>query len=134
MLHVSFRLRASADIQQVLRAGKRIHIPFAAVYILVPSPAKQTRITCVVGKRVHKTSVVRHAVQRKLRAAASALPLKQDEPYDMVIVGLSAQVRMMTNEEITKHILHAIQTTINSQAHSVVSDSRVSDRKKGMPL
>lgn len=112
MLASKYRLRASADIAHVIRNGKKIHTPCAVITILIPSPVNHTRIACVVGKKVDRSSVVRHSVQRKLRAGAAALPLEGTTPYDMVIVASNTRARTMKNEEITNHIRYAIQTAI----------------------
>ena len=111
MLSPKFRLRASADIERTIRAGKRIQTPFAALYILAPSVVAHVRICCVAGKKVDTSAVVRHAVQRKLRAASAALPIQSDNPYDMVIVASNTLSRTMKIKEITSHLLHAITTT-----------------------
>lgn len=108
MLSPKLRLRASADIERAIRTGKRIQTPFATVYILTPSTVAHARICCVAGKKVDASAVVRHAVQRKLRAASAALPIQSDNPYDMVIVASNTLSRIMKIEEITNHLLHAI--------------------------
>lgn len=110
MLSLKHRLAKTADIQQVIRLGKRVQTPFGTLYILIPALTIHTRIACVVGKRVDKSSVARHRIQRRLRAAASALPLTAQNPYDMVIVAGNTQARSMNIEEITTHIAHAITT------------------------
>ncbi len=114
MLSPSHRLAKTADIQQVIRAGKRIQTPFATLYILSPALAAKTRITCIVGKRVDKSAVGRHRIQRRLRAAAAALPLTTPNPYDMVIVAVNIQARSMNIEEVTNYLSHAITTAIPS--------------------
>lgn len=113
MLPSQFRLRASADIERAIRLGMRAHTPFATLYLFPRESGGGTRIACVVGKRVDKTAVIRHAVQRKLRAAANALPLALDRPYDMVIVARNSQARLLKGNEITQYILHAIRTAIS---------------------
>lgn len=114
MLSSKHRLQKTADIQQVIRAGKRVQTPFATLYILIPAPTTHTRIACVAGKRVDKSAVGRHRIQRRLRAAAVALPLTPLNPYDMVIVAVNTQARSMSIEEITRHIAHAITSAIPS--------------------
>lgn len=111
MLASSFRLRASADIERVTRAGKRLVVPIATIYLLSPSPSGHTRIACVAGKRVHKSSVVRHAVQRKLRAACRTLPLDLKDSYDMVIIASRADIRTMKQEEIKSTLFNAIASS-----------------------
>lgn len=110
MLSPKHRLAKTADIQQVIRLGKRAQTPFATLYILIPALTTHTRISCVVGKKADKSAVGRHRIQRRLRAAASALPLMQGNPYDMVIVASNTQARSISIEEITTHIAHAITT------------------------
>ncbi len=114
MLPPLSRLRASGDIERVIKTGRRISTPIATLYILSPSTAGCVRISCVVGKKVHKLSVVRHRVQRKLRAACNALPLGADRSYDMVIVASNVNIRTMKNDEITTILLHGIHTAFSS--------------------
>lgn len=111
MLPAPSRLRASTDIQRVLRTGKRIHTDIATIYILSPSPVRHIRVACVAGKKVDARAVMRHRVQRKLRAAVSALPLKEDHTYDMLIVASNTKAGFMKNEDITNNLLHAITST-----------------------
>lgn len=114
MLPSRFRLTASADIERVITIGTRVYTPFATLYVLAQPEKDCTRIACVVGKRVDKTAVVRHAVQRKLRAAIITLPVTMKASYDMVIVASNTRARLMKSSEITEHILHAYTTAISA--------------------
>jgi ribonuclease P protein component len=85
MLPRSARLRRTAEIQQVLRAGRCLTTPHLRI-CTHPSSHDHPRIACVVGKSVHRGAVRRHRYQRWLREIARTFLSEHPAiaPYDMV--------------------------------------------------
>ncbi len=92
MLPRRARLRRSVDITAVVRQGRRINAPGVRVYWR-PGEAVTSRIACVVGTRVHKSSVVRHRYQRWLRVVAQEAGSVFPVPSDVVWVAAPAILR-----------------------------------------
>lgn len=69
MLSRPYRLSQAKDIQATLRQGYCAHLPPIKVCFRRTNNA-QSRITCIVGRRVDHSSVVRHRYQRYLRELA----------------------------------------------------------------
>lgn len=86
MLPRKQRLARSADIQHVLRRGRCFQVP--GMRICVAPGATQSRVACIVSKKVSRLAVRRHRYQRWLRSLAKELlagPLVGKQ-YDMVLV------------------------------------------------
>ncbi len=74
----------SQRIQAILRHGQRLETRYATLMVQ-PMSQGAAEVACVVGKKVHVSSVVRHRYQRLLRAAARPL-IQAGLKYDMVMV------------------------------------------------
>ena len=72
MLSRLYRLSRAKDIQATLRQGRCAHLPPIKICFRRTNNA-QPRITCIVGRHVDRSSVVRHRYQRYLREIARDL-------------------------------------------------------------
>lgn len=107
MLPFKNRLSADSDIKRVVTIGARTRTNIASVYI-APSKVDALRFACVVGKRVHKSAVVRHSIQRKIRAACKLLDINR-VGLDVVIVATTPEIRFMGIQDIVLEISHAFR-------------------------
>lgn len=105
MLPFKNRLSADSDIKRVVTTGARVRTNIASVYI-APSNVGALRFACIAGKKVHKSAVVRHSVQRKIRSACKFLDIKQEQ-LDIVIVATTPEIRFMKVQDIAREISHA---------------------------
>ncbi len=103
MLSPNNRLTASSDIERVVVSGTRVRTRIVAIYS-APSNVGRIRFACVAGKKVHKSSVIRHSLQRKLRAACRSAITRIPGSYDIVVVALTPTIRSMKLQEVTQEI------------------------------
>ncbi|MEK7500234.1 MAG: ribonuclease P protein component [Patescibacteria group bacterium] len=88
MLARKNRLTKSIDIENVVVRGTRVRGKNIAIYSAV-NTLPVVRFACVAGKKVHASSVVRHRVQRKIRAACASVITSFRGSYDIVVVAQS---------------------------------------------
>lgn len=74
----------SQRVRVILREGERFETP-SLTLVVVSTPGSSGQVACVVGKKVHKSAVVRHRYQRLMRAALAEV-LKKKPAYDMVVM------------------------------------------------
>ncbi|MDA1168781.1 MAG: ribonuclease P protein component [bacterium] len=103
MLARKNRLTASSDIKNVVARGSRVRGNNIAIYSAV-NPLDVVRFACVAGKKVHASSVVRHRVQRKIRAACAYIVTTWTGSYDIVVVAQSQGVCSMSVQDIEQEI------------------------------
>lgn len=108
MLALENRLAASSDITRVVTVGSRIRVKNVALYS-APSDKGLFRFACVAGKKVHQSSVVRHAVQRKLRAACRKAITALSGSCDIVVVALSPSIQYMKVLELEQEIISGLK-------------------------
>lgn len=103
MLPRPLRLRRSADIRRVTTTGRRFVTPYFTAYCLKSSTLSPPQAAVVVGKRVHKSAVVRHRYQRWLRAllrhSLTALP----PGVELVVVGRPDLVSLTSQQLLYPH-------------------------------
>lgn len=90
MLPAAFRLRRSDTIATVVRTGIHFTTPYVRIHALVDPQSLNSRIACVVGRKVHSSSVQRHRYQRWLREGAAELLPHLKKAYDIVLVARSS--------------------------------------------
>lgn len=108
MLASTNRLTASQDIERVVKGGARVRTNIVALYS-APSTEGVVRFACVAGKKVHKSAVVRHGVQRKLREACRKQSTLYTGSYDIVVVALTPQISSMDLEDVSQEIAHGLK-------------------------
>lgn len=108
MLPPDSRLTASSDIKSVVVSGSRVRTSILAIYT-APSNVGHIRFACIAGKKVHASAVIRHAVQRKLRAACKELSTSLVGSYDIVVVALSATIRSMSLRDVERDIAQGVE-------------------------
>lgn len=115
MLPRAHRLRASQDIQAVVRRGRCLTTPAVRVCAL-PREASGSRVACVVGKRVHRHAVVRHRYQRQLRVLARRVldRLPSNEAYDMVWVAQPGIGRSGDWQKVTAELVPRVVSFLAS--------------------
>lgn len=92
----------SRQIQSLLRTGEHYETPSTSL-VVRPADRKFSQTACVVGKKVHASSVIRHRYQRLLRAAAQAV-IKNHLAYDMVIIAKPAILKIKKLDELKKEL------------------------------
>lgn len=102
------RLSSSRDIQRTLKAGLRAKTKLFSIYV-AQSGGASMRFVCVVGKKVHKSSVVRHAIQRRIRAACRKIQFPDNWYRDVVLLALSSEIQTMSIEDIASDIQYGLQ-------------------------
>lgn len=103
MLAKKNRLAASSDIEDVVVRGARVQGKYVTIYYS-PSVGGEVRFACVAGKKVHASAVVRHRVQRKLRAACREIVTTYKGSYDIVVVARTPEVASVNVQEIISEI------------------------------
>ncbi|HSX24487.1 MAG TPA: ribonuclease P protein component [Candidatus Andersenbacteria bacterium] len=109
MMKPPYRLRSSHIIRETLRYGARSRLSYGDIYTAPSADAESVAIACIVGKRVHASSVVRHAIQRRVRAACGKLIPLINGPYVIVIVVSDSVVLDMDFQVLMSDIYYAIQ-------------------------
>ncbi len=109
MLALENRLTASSDIKKVVMQGRCVRTKSMNI-CSSPSSLNHVRFACVAGKKVHASAVVRHGVQRKLRAACREVITTIDGSYDIVVVALTKNIRSMSVRDIAKEITSGLPT------------------------
>lgn len=99
MLPRPLRLRRRKDVKRVMHTGRRIRTQYAIIYVTRVS-VPQSRIACVVGRRVHSSAVRRHRIQRWLREIARSTIADMSTPYDMVWVALPGIANVKTKMQL----------------------------------
>lgn len=113
MMKPDNRLRASADIMRVLKSGRKARFFGFSLYVApVLESGAGLRIACIVGKKVHASSVVRHAIQRRVRAAAARSIHALPTGYDVVIVVHDGVLLTVDFEEMIQSLYYGILTLV----------------------
>ncbi|MEX1112262.1 MAG: ribonuclease P protein component [Candidatus Andersenbacteria bacterium] len=100
------RIRHTAEVLAVIRRGQKIRTPYLLLYLL---PAKQWRMACVVGKKVSKSAVVRHRIQRQLREIVRDVVVgASGGPYDVVVVALPSAVKVDSHQILRQAVISAV--------------------------
>ena len=86
MLPAAHRLRRSDAIATVVRTGIHLTTPYVRIHALPTPDNVVSRVACVVGQKVHSSSVKRHHYQRWIRECAQQLLPKLKSAYDIVLV------------------------------------------------
>lgn len=108
MLAPDNRLTASQDIESVVKSGTRTRAGIVTIYS-APSTKGRIRFACVAGKKVDKSAVVRHGVQRKLRAACREHITALQGSYDIVVVALTPTIRSMSLQDVSREIVDGLR-------------------------
>lgn len=108
MVGPQHRLRASSEIMQTLKNGRRVHFSCYDIYTRPLEAGAHVRMACIAGKRVHGSSVVRHAVQRRVRSAFGVLIPAINAPYAVVIVVTSSVVLGMDFKRLLHDIYYGV--------------------------
>lgn len=74
----------SLEIKDIIQCGQRFELPALRLYVH-PNRFLPPKTACIVGKKVHRSAVVRHRYQRLLREAVRAA-ICSGVKYDMVVV------------------------------------------------
>ncbi len=91
----------------VVRRGRRLRTPYLVMYVL-RSTAGSSRVACVVGKKVHRTAVVRHRIQRQMREIAQQTIPSLSRSHDMVWVALPSAASVKTKARLGEGIQSAL--------------------------
>lgn len=104
MIPRSHRLTGS-DVDEIVRFGKRFADGFNTVFAR-RSRSNNIRIACVVGKRVARSAVHRHRIQRWMREAAREYIYldRWTLSLDMVWVAKPKMGTMKQLSEVKEHI------------------------------
>lgn len=108
MLQPQNRLRDSGEIMETLRRGARFRLPYCEIYVVGSAGQQRSRFACIAGKRVHAHAVVRHAVQRRLRAVSARIIPCIPVPCDVVIVVSSSVVLDMDFNSLVRDVYYGI--------------------------
>lgn len=108
MLSSPNRLTASSDIERVVVKGARVRTNIITIYS-APSDKGRIRLACVAGKKVHPSAVIRHSIQRKLRAACRLHITSLSGSYDIVVVALNQEIRVMSVDEVVRDIARGLE-------------------------
>ncbi len=108
MFAAAHRLASSQDIERVMKTGARVQTEHAVIYS-APSPSGTFRCACIVGKKVHKSAVIRHRIQRRLREACKESMVAISSAYDIVVIAKKQHIQLMDMQEIVHEITGGIQ-------------------------
>lgn len=95
------RLRRNDEVLAVIRRGKKYRTPYALVYTL---PSRQVRFTCVVGKKVSRSAVIRHRIQRQLREIMREALSSTDVKYDIVLIAIPPIVEVESYDKLRQAV------------------------------
>lgn len=119
MLPRPHRLRETRAIRHIIATGSYCESSAVRIWS-VPGATNQTRIACVVGRRVDTRAVRRHHYQRWLRQAAAHV-LKGLPPgtpvCDMVWVAKPAISRINSLEQLVQALTPCVQRIISLKPH-----------------
>lgn len=108
MLAREQRLRRSEDIMRVMRHGRRIKMPHALLYVAAAPNTEGVRVACIVGKRVHRSAVRRHSIQRRLRESVRTHLPRASSPVDLVVVAQPSIVEVRDFEQLAAEVAHGL--------------------------
>jgi ribonuclease P protein component len=101
MLPRNQRLTRQADIVAVLRGGKRYRSEAVQVYV---KSSQDSRLACVVGKKVSPLATVRHRYQRWLRVIGREI-VAQSPQADIVVVAQPAIKKYQDLKTLRQEVL-----------------------------
>lgn len=83
MVQRGARLADAQEIKATIRTGRHLNTPYLHIYI-TQTDKPQSRVACIVSKKVAKLAVHRHRYQRMMRHAASEIIADLPQTVDMV--------------------------------------------------
>ena len=93
-----------------MKTGARVQTEHVVIYS-APSLSGTFRCACIVGKKVHKSAVIRHRIQRRLREACKQCMVAISGAYDIVVIAKKQHIQLMDMQEIIHEIKGGIQKT-----------------------
>lgn len=110
MFAAAHRLTSSKDIERVIKTGSRAQMEHVVIYAAV-SGGNGSRCACVVGKKVHKSAVIRHRIQRRMREACKKSIVAISGAYDIVVIAKTQHIQLMDMQELINEIADGFHKT-----------------------
>lgn len=109
MISSRHRFHGHGSLRFVYQHGKTVRGPIMSIKY-APNPRRQTyRMAVVVSKKVHKSSVARNRIRRRVYEAVRKLEPGISEPYDLVITIFHEQLLELSPKEL--------DTMVHAQLH-----------------
>ena len=100
MISFVHRFHGHGSLRYVYGNGKTIRGPLMALKFVANDRRKDYRLAIVVGKKVHKSAVVRNRIRRRLYEAFRRQEPNFNGVYDMVVTVFSDVVATMPASEV----------------------------------
>lgn len=107
MLPKHFRLRKKEDVNRVFKEGKSAASPELALRFL-PNDLGQTRVTVLVGKKLHKSAVARNKLRRRIREIVHLNLHALPKGLDLLVVVRAIKLREMDFGDVMKKYLNLL--------------------------
>lgn len=104
MISNQHRFHGYNRLHAVYRKGRTVRSPFMSLKYYINPHQTSYRLAVVVSRKVHKSSVVRNRIRRRLFEAHRKLADLFNGPFDMVVVVYNEQVADMPAADLQKMV------------------------------
>jgi ribonuclease P protein component len=132
MITRTHRFHGYNSLRFVYQRGAVVRGQYSALKY-VHNPRRQAyRAAVVVGRKVHKSAVVRNRLRRRIYEAIRLSEPHIQGPYDLVFTVFSEQLNELTPEQLTRLITGQLQKAgvLSSPATPVTSNHDIVDTRK----
>lgn len=102
MISFANRFHGHGSLRYVYNHGQTVRGPLCALRYGRNERRSQYRLAVVVGKKVHKSAVVRNRVRRRLYEAFRRQAPNFNDVYDMVVTVFSDVIATMPADEVER--------------------------------
>ena len=110
MLARQYRFHGYNALRFVYQQGKTARSPLCLLRFAPNPRRKQARVAVVVGKKLHKSAVVRNRIRRRFYEAIREAGVGEMSPYDLVFTVVDVRAETISEKDIKNTIVQLLQT------------------------
>ena len=100
MISIKHRFHGYNSLSYVYRQGSTVRNQVLALKFVENKRRDNYRLAVVVGKKIHKSAVMRNRIRRRIYEIVRRNAGRIDKPYDMVITVFSDHLIASSNKEL----------------------------------
>lgn len=104
MISFKHRFHGHGSLRYVYQNGKTVRGPLCAIKYAPNDRREDYRLAVVVGKKVHKSAVVRNRIRRRMYEAFRQHAPNFNNTYDIVVTVFADTIATMPSDELSRMV------------------------------